>query len=438
MIRLAILTMALGWGTGVLAGASWVKGVFTRTGAAERPAPVAARDLVAVAGSRDGLGSAAIAGSREGLGSAAIAGSREGLGSAAVAGSRVQILPEPVSVREREGVYLFTAATKILVLTSDPGAVQVVTGFADWWARMTGVRLIVEVRGQGGQGAAMAATMPASVPTEGVAGGSVAADSLENGLIVSLGPVPGVSSAEGYLLDISRRQVRITAPGAAGLFYALESLRQLVPLGAARVGGVARDAGKGAAGMAQGAAGGKTGGAVEIPCAEILDYPRYAYRGMHLDVSRHFFDVAFIKKYLEILASYKINTFHWHLTDSHGWRLEIKQYPRLTSVGAWRADRTGIPMTIAEATGKEEPARYGGYYTQEEVREVIRFAKERFITIVPEIEMPGHCTAALVAYPQFSDLNNATPLLMPCGYPGTCSIIFVLVMIRHLSFCRIY
>jgi hexosaminidase len=139
---------------------------------------------------------------------------------------------------------------------------------------------------------------------------------------------------------------------------------------------------------------------------------------MHLDVSRHFFDVSFIKKFLDILAWYKINTFHWHLTDSHGWRLEIKQYPELTAVGAWRAARPGIPMSIAEPTAKGEPAGYGGFYTQEEVKDIIEYAKERFISIVPEIEMPGHCTAALVAYPQYADLDNNTPLLIPCGSPG--------------------
>jgi hexosaminidase len=206
-------------------------------------------------------------------------------------------------------------------------------------------------------------------------------------VVVVLQPVPGISSPEGYLLDIGPGQIRLQAPSQAGLFYGWQTLRQL-------------QEGDG------------------IPCVNILDYPRYAYRGMHLDVSRHFFSVDFIREYLDILAAYKINTFHWHLTDSHGWRLEIKQYPRLTAVGAWRADRTGIPMTIAEATKPGEPATYGGYYTQEQVKEIIAYAAARFITIIPEIEMPGHCTAALVAYPQYADLDNPVPLLMPCGYAG--------------------
>jgi len=204
---------------------------------------------------------------------------------------------------------------------------------------------------------------------------------------MSIQPVTGITSPEGYSLDITPETITLKAPSKAGLFYGWQTLRQL-----------------------------QTG--QDLPCVRILDYPRYAYRGMHLDVSRHFFSVAFIRHYLDILAAYKINTFHWHLTDSHGWRLEIKQYPRLCTVGAWRADRTGIPMTIAEATKPGEPAAYGGYYTQEQVREIVAYAADRHITVIPEIEMPGHCTAALAAYPQYADLDNPVPLRVPCGYPG--------------------
>jgi len=211
--------------------------------------------------------------------------------------------------------------------------------------------------------------------------------SIDQQINMSIQPVAGITSPEGYLLDITPRAITLKAPSKAGLFYGWQTLRQL-------------QSGQ------------------NIPCVHILDYPRYAYRGMHLDVSRHFFNVEFIRRYLDILAAFKINTFHWHLTDSHGWRLEIKHYPKLCSVGAWRADRTGIPMTIAEATKPGERTAYGGYYTQEQVKEIVAYAAERFITVIPEIEMPGHCTAALVAYPQFADLDNPSPLRMPCGYPG--------------------
>ncbi len=206
-------------------------------------------------------------------------------------------------------------------------------------------------------------------------------------LVYSVKPPAATDPPEGYRLDVTPQGIQITASGA-GLFYAEQTLKQL----------------------------GQPGG--KIPCVKIIDYPRYGFRGMHLDVSRHFFGVAFIKKYLDILAAYKLNTFHWHLTDSHGWRIEIKKYPRLTSIGAWRADRRGIPMTIAKPTAIGEPATYGGFYTQAEIRDVVAYAAKRYITIIPEIEIPGHCDAALVAYPEYSDLDNPVPLLRPCGYPG--------------------
>ena len=290
-------------------------------------------------------------------------------------GTTIHILPEPVRVEERSGLFRFTATTKIVVLTMDKEVIRVIKRFKTEWKSASGVSL------------------------------KLSADSADinsgNAIVFTLHQDPEIKTDEGYRIDISSWQIHISAPHAAGLFYALESLKQMLPPAffAASGSGLRKQK-------------------VTLPCAAILDYPQYPFRGMHLDVSRHFFSVFFIKKYLDILASYKINTFHWHLTDSHGWRLEIKQYPRLTSVGAWRADRKGVPMTIALPTTKNEAATYGGYYTQDQVRDIIEYAKERFISIIPEIEMPGHCEAALVAYPQFNCLNNKVPLLMPCGYPG--------------------
>ena len=130
----------------------------------------------------------------------------------------------------------------------------------------------------------------------------------------------------------------------------------------------------------------------KIPCCDITDYPAYSYRAMHLDVCRHFFSKDFIKKYIDQLAYYKINTLHWHLTDDQGWRIEIKKYPKLTEIGAWRTEKDG--------------SRYGGYYTQEDIKEIVAYAKERFITIIPEIEMPGHSSAALAAYPYLGCTGN--------------------------------
>ncbi|WP_097127285.1 beta-N-acetylhexosaminidase [Pedobacter xixiisoli] len=159
---------------------------------------------------------------------------------------------------------------------------------------------------------------------------------------------------------------------------------------------------------------------LKVPAVTINDYPRFDYRGMHLDVSRHFFDVATVKKYIDYLALHKMNYFHWHLTDDHGWRIEIKKYPKLTEVGAWRNGSivglwpgkgnenikyqvlpNDVKITPANAVIKTDGVRHGGFYTQDEVRDVIKYAADRYITIIPEIEMPAHSMAALAAYPEF-------------------------------------
>lgn len=177
---------------------------------------------------------------------------------------------------------------------------------------------------------------------------------------------------EKYILSVLPTTINIGAPSPQGIFYAAQSVIQLLPLSS-------NDKGK-----------------LVIPTVEIIDYPRFAYRGMHLDVSRHFFDVSFIKKYIDYLALHKLNYFHWHLTDDHGWRIEIKKHPKLTEISAWR---NGTIIGLYPGTGNDG-IRYGGYYTQEEVKEVIKYAAERYITVVPEIEMPGHNMAVLAAYPE--------------------------------------
>lgn len=172
---------------------------------------------------------------------------------------------------------------------------------------------------------------------------------------------------EGYSLTIDPAHVVLRARSTHGAFNGWQTLRQLFEQG----------------GLAEEAA----STALRLPECDIVDKPRYAWRGLHLDVSRHFFPVDFIKRYIDLLAYHKLNVFHWHLTDDQGWRIEIKKYPKLTAIGAWRDELTG---------------RYGGFYTQEEVRDVVAYAAARFVTIVPEIEMPGHAMAALAAYPELS------------------------------------
>jgi hexosaminidase len=138
----------------------------------------------------------------------------------------------------------------------------------------------------------------------------------------------------------------------------------------------------------------------KIPCLYILDYPRYNYRGMHLDVSRHFFPKEFIKKYIDYIAMYKMNYFHWHLTDDQGWRIEIKKYPKLAEVGAFR--KGVLTGKYKDKSRSNDTAIYGGYYTQEDIKEIVEYATKRHITVIPEIEMPGHSLSALTSYPEFS------------------------------------
>lgn len=184
---------------------------------------------------------------------------------------------------------------------------------------------------------------------------------------------------EGYRLSVNDRQVMISAGSGAGIFYALQSLLQCCHSAVA-------------------------GERVLVAQLKITDYPRFSWRGMHLDVARHFFSVAEVKQYLDYLAAYKFNTFHWHLTDDQGWRIEIKRYPRLTETGAWR---NGTLIGHYSDNPQFDSIPYGGYYTQDEIKEVISYAQERFINIVPEIEMPGHVTALLAAYPELSCNGNA-------------------------------
>ena len=175
-----------------------------------------------------------------------------------------------------------------------------------------------------------------------------------------------------YRLDVNGKGIYLAGDNGEGCFYGVQTLIQLLPF--------------------------KKATQLTVPSVTITDKPRFAYRGMHLDVSRHFFPVSFIKKYIDFIAMYKMNSFHWHLTDDQGWRIEIKKYPKLTQVGSYRNG-----TIIGRYPGKgNDGIRYGGYYTQEEIREVVKYAADRYITVLPEIEMPGHASAAIAAYPELS------------------------------------
>jgi hexosaminidase len=194
---------------------------------------------------------------------------------------------------------------------------------------------------------------------------------------------------EGYKLTVTADRVVITGK-ATGLFYGVQTLLQLVPAAP----GVNREAGTGQAGVQA------YREAFQLPCVAIEDEPRFSYRGLMLDVSRHFFTVEQVKEVLDLMASYKLNRFHWHLTDDNGWRIEIKSLPGLTATGAWRVPRVDGFGRDIEPAKAGEAATDGGYYTQEQVREVLRYARDRFIEVMPEIDVPGHGMAAIASYPE--------------------------------------
>ena len=181
---------------------------------------------------------------------------------------------------------------------------------------------------------------------------------------------------EGYYLEVSSTEISLSAANPIGLFYGSVTLLQLLDEGE------------------------RLGRSGSVPTVNISDSPRFSWRGMHLDVGRHFFTVDFVKRYIDLIAMHKMNRFHWHLTEDHGWRIEIKKYPKLTEIGAWRSE--SLVGHYNDKPHRFDGIRYGGFYTQDEIREVVEYAATRFITVVPEIEMPGHSEAALAAYPELA------------------------------------
>ena len=184
--------------------------------------------------------------------------------------------------------------------------------------------------------------------------------------------------AEAYKLNVSKKQVRIEASRPAGFYYALQTLKQLMPRNV--MAGVATS----------------DHSQWSLPSVEIEDAPRFEWRGFMLDEGRHFFGKDEIKRVIDMMAIYKMNRFHWHLTEDQGWRIEIKKYPKLTETGAWRNSKV-----LAYGDVKPDGERYGGFYTQKDIKEIVAYAKKKFIEIIPEIDIPGHSQAAVAAYPEF-------------------------------------
>lgn len=270
------------------------------------------------------------------------------------AGDAPSLIPAPEHLELRTGAFALEAGTRLVV--SDPADDELVR-LADLVAD--------EIRAATGLG----------VPTgEG--------DSGPMRLILdpdAAGPLPATDSPlardESYKLTVAAAGIQIRAATHAGLFYGTRTLLQLLPSSPAEAKGWT------------------------VPALEIRDHPRFVYRGLHLDVGRHFFPPEYIKRYIDVLARHKLNVFHWHLTEDQGWRLEIEAYPRLAEVSAWRAE-TIVEKNFNPYVGDGVP--YGGYYTRDEVRDIVAYAAERYVTVVPEIEMPGHSVAVLAAYPELA------------------------------------
>ncbi|MDB4882381.1 MAG: hypothetical protein JWL95_1147, partial [Gemmatimonadetes bacterium] len=214
-------------------------------------------------------------------------------------------------------------------------------------------------------------------------------------VVLALAARDSAAGAESYKLDVTRRGVRITAPRHAGLFYGLQTLRGLIESERTRLDTSIKsrqDSTRATSAPARATR-------VTLAGMHVEDAPRFAYRGMHLDAGRHFPPVAFVERYIDLMSRYKYNTLHWHLTEDQGWRIEIKKYPRLTEVGSCRKE-TQVGRNRNPYVGDGKP--YCGFYTQEQIKEVVAYAKARHVTIIPEIEMPGHSKAVLAAYPELA------------------------------------
>ncbi len=195
-----------------------------------------------------------------------------------------------------------------------------------------------------------------------------------------------IKNEEGYALHVTFDKIEISGKNAIGVFYGIQTLRQLMPASIEAKDGNLKE--------------------LTIPAVEIKDAPRFKYRGMHLDVGRHLFPAEFIKKYIDLIAMHKMNTFHWHLTEDQGWRLEIKKYPKLTEIGAWRKETLVGHGATKKLDRKYDGKKYGGFYTQEEVKEIVAYAATKHVTVIPEIELPGHSLAAIAAYPELGNTGE--------------------------------
>jgi hexosaminidase len=288
------------------------------------------------------------------------------LAATALAGpNELALIPEPQKIQQRDGTFTLTSHTGI---------------YADWPSRRTAELMAEYFRKSTGYPLKVHWKMSSGVP--------------ENAILFTTKKANSQVGDEGYDLTAGTNSVVICASTQAGLFYGGQTLLQLFPpeIFSTNVVSVNWTA----------------------PCVQIEDWPRFQWRGLMLDVCRHFFNKSEVETILDAMALHKLNVFHWHLTDDQGWRIPIKKYPKLTEVGAWRSG-VGFGLDLKSTTAYGADGRYGGFYTAQDIREIVAYAATRHITIVPEIEMPGHATAALAAYPQFSCTGGPFQIPLTAG-----------------------
>jgi hexosaminidase len=272
----------------------------------------------------------------------------------------IGLIPQPVEIKQSSGLFRLTASAKISYNAAE------VRSVADMLARKIGIATGFSIK-------------------------SVQGNSGTIQLNINKTADPKIGN-EGYELTVTPKNIIISANGPAGLFYGMQTLLQLLPAEIESRNTIKAN--------------------WTIPAVRITDYPRFSWRGMMLDVSRHFFSKEDVKKYIDEIAEFKFNTFHWHLTDDEGWRIEIKSLPGLTEVGACRVPRGGH-FGDRKDPQPGEKATDCGFYTQEDVKEIIKYARERFVTIIPEIDIPGHSMAAVASYPELSCTRNPEAKVNP-------------------------
>ena len=280
------------------------------------------------------------------------------------------IIPEPVEWKPSEGIFSLNPGSSITVSNNDPAMLR------------TAELLARTLRGSSGF------TMP-------VRSGDVMTRNTGNILLTLNKEKDATLGAEGYRLSIKPAMVTIKANSAAGIFYGVQSLLQLLPREV--------DSRQPLQNVQW-----------DIPGMDIMDYPRFGWRGLMLDVSRHFFTKEEVKAFIDEMVRYKFNLLHWHLTDDEGWRIEIKSYPNLTKKGAWSARRVGTFGNFPPPDA-DEPRDYGGFYTQEDIREIVQYASERFVNILPEVDVPGHSLATIASYPELSCTPGADKYMVRSG-----------------------